>query len=184
MAEKTQTRKGGPAALEVPYPSKVSLPVRRPAIVHRQRLIDALTESLQHRLTLVSAPAGYGKTTLLLDFSQSWNQPVCWYALDERDCDLHTFLRYVVAAGRSQYPLFGEALARAMEAGSIGSAEEAVDLLVEAAEAVEELREWCKERLAPYKLPTQVEFRQELPKTTVGKILRRELVRQDREKVT
>src|SRR3990170_4937260 len=37
---------------------------------------------------------------------------------------------------------------------------------------VEELREWCKERLAPYKLPTQVEFRQELPKTTVGKILR------------
>ena len=49
---------------------------------------------------------------------------------------------------------------------------------------VEELREWCKERLAPYKLPTQVEFRQELPKTTVGKILRRELVRQDREKVT
>ena len=40
MAEKTQTRKGGPAALEVPYPSKVSLPVRRPAIVHRQRLIE------------------------------------------------------------------------------------------------------------------------------------------------
>jgi len=49
---------------------------------------------------------------------------------------------------------------------------------------VEELRAWCKERLAPYKVPTHVEFRDELPKTTVGKILRRELVRQDREKVT
>jgi len=47
---------------------------------------------------------------------------------------------------------------------------------------VEEIREWCKERLAPYKVPTHVEFRSELPKTTVGKVLRRELVRQDRER--
>ncbi len=44
------------------------------------------------------------------------------------------------------------------------------------------MQAWCKERLAPFKVPTSVEFRQELPKTTVGKILRRELVRQDREK--
>lgn len=48
----------------------------------------------------------------------------------------------------------------------------------------EEVREWCKERLAKFKVPTQVEFRDELPKTTVGKILRRELVRQHKEKVT
>jgi long-chain acyl-CoA synthetase len=47
---------------------------------------------------------------------------------------------------------------------------------------VDEVRAWCKERLAAYKVPTAVEFRPELPKTTVGKILRRELVRQDREK--
>jgi long-chain acyl-CoA synthetase len=47
---------------------------------------------------------------------------------------------------------------------------------------VEDIRTWCKERLAPFKVPTHVEFRDELPKTTVGKILRRELVRQDREK--
>jgi long-chain acyl-CoA synthetase len=46
----------------------------------------------------------------------------------------------------------------------------------------DEIRAWCKERMAPFKVPTQVEFRSELPKTTVGKILRRELVRQDREK--
>ena len=46
----------------------------------------------------------------------------------------------------------------------------------------EEIREWCKERLAVFKVPTDIEFRDELPKTTVGKVLRRELVRQDREK--
>jgi long-chain acyl-CoA synthetase len=46
---------------------------------------------------------------------------------------------------------------------------------------VNELRAFCKEHLAPYKVPTHVEFRTELPKTTVGKILRRELVKQHKE---
>jgi long-chain acyl-CoA synthetase len=46
---------------------------------------------------------------------------------------------------------------------------------------VEEIREWCKDKMAAYKVPTHVEFRSELPKTTVGKILRRELVRQHKE---
>jgi long-chain acyl-CoA synthetase len=48
---------------------------------------------------------------------------------------------------------------------------------------VEELKAYCKEHLAPYKVPTHYEFRTELPKTTVGKILRRELVRQHKESV-
>ena len=47
----------------------------------------------------------------------------------------------------------------------------------------QEILDWCKERLAKYKVPTQIEFRAELPKTTVGKILRRELVREHKEKV-
>jgi long-chain acyl-CoA synthetase len=46
---------------------------------------------------------------------------------------------------------------------------------------VDDIRDWCKERMAKYKVPTHVEFRDELPKTTVGKILRRELVRQHKE---
>lgn len=46
----------------------------------------------------------------------------------------------------------------------------------------EELKAWCREKLASFKIPTQIEFRSELPKTTVGKVLRRELARQDRER--
>jgi long-chain acyl-CoA synthetase len=46
----------------------------------------------------------------------------------------------------------------------------------------DEVMAWCRERMASFKVPTQVEFRSDLPKTTVGKILRRELVRQDKEK--
>jgi long-chain acyl-CoA synthetase len=45
----------------------------------------------------------------------------------------------------------------------------------------DEIKSWCKERLAAFKVPTHIEFRNELPKTTVGKILRRELVRQHKE---
>jgi long-chain acyl-CoA synthetase len=47
---------------------------------------------------------------------------------------------------------------------------------------VEEIREYCKQHLAPFKVPSEVEFRTELPKTLVGKILRRELQREDAEK--
>ena len=46
-----------------------------------------------------------------------------------------------------------------------------------------ELKAWCQDKLAKFKVPTQIEFRSELPKTTVGKVLRRELVRQHKEKV-
>jgi long-chain acyl-CoA synthetase len=49
---------------------------------------------------------------------------------------------------------------------------------------VEEIRNYCKENLAAFKVPTQVEFRDALPKTTVGKVLRRELVREHKEKET
>ena len=46
----------------------------------------------------------------------------------------------------------------------------------------EDVKKWCEERLAKYKVPTYVEFRSELPKTTIGKILRRELIREEKEK--
>ena len=48
----------------------------------------------------------------------------------------------------------------------------------------EEIREFCKQKMAIYKVPTEVEFKNELPKTTVGKVLRRELVREHMEKIS
>jgi long-chain acyl-CoA synthetase len=47
---------------------------------------------------------------------------------------------------------------------------------------VEELKAWCKDKLVDYKIPREIEFRPELPKTQIGKILRRELVREHKEK--
>jgi long-chain acyl-CoA synthetase len=45
------------------------------------------------------------------------------------------------------------------------------------------VKSWCEGKLAKYKIPTEIEFREELPKTYVGKLLRRELVREHKEAV-
>lgn len=138
MTERTDLRRRGPPSLPVPYPAKISLPTRRPAIIHRPRLMDTLLEGLERRLTVVSAPAGYGKTTLLLEMARTWGGPVCWYSLDERDRDLPLFLRYLVASGQAQFPGFGQELARALERERLPDSETLVDLLVKAAQEVEE----------------------------------------------
>lgn len=56
-----------------------------------------------------------------------------------------------------------------------------VVLRPEAQASVDEISEWCRARLAPYKVPAQIVFRSHLPKSNVGKVLRRELVREHRE---
>ncbi len=129
MAEQTSTNRGY-STVDVPYPTKVQLPARKAAIIRRQRLVDALCEGTSRRVAVVSAPPGYGKTTLLLDFAQSAPLPVCWYSLDERDVKPETFLKYFVAAGRAQFPEFGQELLAALESGEQLSPGRITDLLV------------------------------------------------------
>ena len=70
----------------------------RPDIVSRPRLIDRLNAGLHHKLTLISAPAGFGKTTLVSEWLASCGRPVAWLSLDEGDSDPARFLTYLVAA--------------------------------------------------------------------------------------
>jgi LuxR family transcriptional regulator, maltose regulon positive regulatory protein len=85
--------------------TKLFAPTRRPQLVARPRLVDALDTTLDagHRLTLVSAPAGFGKTTLLSDWLSHLDQRrtrtrVGWVSLDDGDNDLARLLTHVVAA--------------------------------------------------------------------------------------
>src|SRR5512137_2040563 len=89
-------------------PTKLIIPKRAPGVIHRVRLIDYVHENLGRKLLLVTAPAGYGKTTLLADFANDTEFPVCWYTLDEGDRDPGTFLSYLIAALRQKFPQFGE----------------------------------------------------------------------------
>jgi LuxR family transcriptional regulator, maltose regulon positive regulatory protein len=78
--------------------TKLHRPRLQPEYVRRQRLIDRLEESLASGLVLVSAPAGFGKTTLLADWADQSRAPVAWLSLDQGDNDPARFWRHVVAA--------------------------------------------------------------------------------------
>jgi ATP/maltotriose-dependent transcriptional regulator MalT/DNA-binding SARP family transcriptional activator len=71
---------------------------------------------VDRKLVLVSAPAGYGKTTLLVDFAHDLEHPVCWYALDWSDHDPRVFLEHLVLSLQHRFPDFGERTRQALAA--------------------------------------------------------------------
>ena len=77
-------------------------------LLHRPRVCQAIERGLECKLTLVSAPAGYGKTSALVDFAQHSSMPVCWYTADERDRDLGVFIEYLVGAVGERFRGFGK----------------------------------------------------------------------------
>src|ERR1041384_1965558 len=81
--------------------SKLYVPCPRPGIVPRQRLHDRLNEGMSGRLTLVSAPAGFGKSTLLTMWRCHTDRKVSCVSLDENDNNPCTFWSYVIAAFRN-----------------------------------------------------------------------------------
>ena len=80
--------------------TKLFFPRARTNLVSRLRLIEQLTIGLHKPLTLISAPAGYGKTTLLSDWRLRFGSeyPLAWLSLDPDDNNLERFLTYVSAA--------------------------------------------------------------------------------------
>lgn len=90
--------------------TKLYRPPSRPKVVLRPRLVERLNEGLAagHRLTLVSAPAGFGKTTLVSEWVAGCGRPAAWLSLDEGDSDPSRFLTYLVAALQTVVPGIGD----------------------------------------------------------------------------
>jgi ATP/maltotriose-dependent transcriptional regulator MalT len=88
--------------------TKIRVPRRRHDMLPRRRLVNFIHLHLDRKLILISAPAGYGKTSLLTDFAHDTDLPVCWYSLDRFDQDLHVFLEHFIAAIAARFPAFGE----------------------------------------------------------------------------
>jgi LuxR family maltose regulon positive regulatory protein len=89
--------------------TKLYIPPPRPKIVLRPRLIERLNESLSanRKLTLISAAAGFGKTTLVSEWIAGCGRPAAWLSLDEEDNDATRFLTYLIAAMQTIAPNIG-----------------------------------------------------------------------------
>ena len=97
--------------------TKFFIPTARSDLVSRPRLLKQLNDGLNRKLTLISAPAGFGKTTLVSEWiagpwhrppGQECERPVAWLSLDKEDSDPKRFLTYLVAALKNILDEVGE----------------------------------------------------------------------------
>ncbi|OQY22417.1 MAG: hypothetical protein B6I35_06130 [Anaerolineaceae bacterium 4572_32.2] len=93
--------------------TKLYIPPPRPNLVSRPRLIKRLNAGLHRKLTLISAPAGFGKTTLLSEWANG--HLVVWLSLDEGDDDPARLLAYLVAALQTGEPDIGAGVLTALQ---------------------------------------------------------------------
>jgi ATP/maltotriose-dependent transcriptional regulator MalT len=113
--------------------SKLEPPEPRRGIAPRAQLLDRLREGRGRNLTLVCAPAGYGKTTLLAQWrmADSARTPFVWLSADEGDQDPVRFWSHLIAGLRTVHPRAGTASVEALRAGPRTVESVAVPLLVE-----------------------------------------------------
>ena len=97
--------------------SKLRIPKRNPKILRRPRLLDQLHGSAHRKLSFVCAPAGYGKTTLLIDFAEDVDGDIFWYRITEQDLTLPAFFENLLSAFQSQISGFGEELRGLIQGG-------------------------------------------------------------------
>ena len=101
--------------------TKLFIPQTRPFLVERPQLNQKLDDGQNGRITLISAPAGYGKTTLVTNWLKQREQKAAWYALDEYDNDPPRFLRYFIAAWQTLDPTIGQEVQAVLQSETIGS---------------------------------------------------------------
>ena len=118
-----------PVTDELPRPSKVRPPALRDDILARPRLLDWLDAKIHRRVVAIVAEAGYGKTTLLADWSRRTRIRTAWYRLDDDDHDVITFIRYLLAACREVAPELGAGTASMLR--DIGGLAVPSDVLVD-----------------------------------------------------
>src|SRR5256714_1929066 len=98
--------------------TKLYIPPLRPNVVIRPRLIERLNEGLHRKLTLIAAPAGFGKTTLVSEWVEGIERPrarTAWLSLDEGENDPALFLTYLVAALQTIAPGIGEGVSGVLQ---------------------------------------------------------------------
>jgi LuxR family transcriptional regulator, maltose regulon positive regulatory protein len=87
--------------------TKVLAPRRQHNLLRRPHLLEHLESMVGARLALIVAPAGYGKTSTLIDWADATSRVACWYTVDILDEDATRFVAHWFAAIQQQFPRFG-----------------------------------------------------------------------------
>src|SRR5512140_2997071 len=88
--------------------TKISIPAPRSNRVERTRLMEQINAGMQRVLTLVVAPAGFGKTTMIADWARNTPMPVAWLSLECTDHALDRFLSYLIHTVQQISPKTGQ----------------------------------------------------------------------------
>ncbi len=110
--------------------TKLYIPFPRTKVVPRPRLIERLNEGLDRKLTLISASAGFGKTTLVSEWVTGCERPVAWLSLDEGDDDSARFLTHLIAAIQTIAGNIGEGVIGALKSPQPPSTESILTILL------------------------------------------------------
>ena len=86
--------------------TKIRVPQRRAFLLSRPRLNTISADLLDYPFTLISAPAGYGKTSLMIELAHQASHPVCWYSIDPLDKEPKRFLAHLIHAIIMEFPEF------------------------------------------------------------------------------
>ena len=116
--------------------TKLYIPQPRVDLIPRPRLIERMNSGLPGKVTLVSAPAGYGKSTVVSVWAQQLEQLVIWLSLDENDNDLARFLQYLVAAIQQVDQEIGLDVLDALDSPQTPQAEILITLLINGITAI------------------------------------------------
>ena len=87
---------------ELPFITKVIVPKRRGHKLSRHHLLEAVNAGVYQKVQVICAPAGYGKTSLLVEFVTQTDLPACWYSFAPEDYDPSSFLRYCLQSIRNK----------------------------------------------------------------------------------
>jgi LuxR family maltose regulon positive regulatory protein len=110
--------------------TKLHIPPAGNNIVHRSELFDKLNAGLSRKLILVSAPAGFGKTTVVSDWIDQNKIPAAWFSLDNGDNDPADFLSYIISGIQSIHSAFGQSALRLLNSPNSPSIESIASLLI------------------------------------------------------
>src|SRR4030066_1360549 len=110
--------------------TKLHIPPAGNNVVHRSELFEKLNSGLSRKLILVSAPAGYGKTTLLSDWIIQNKIPAAWLSLDNGDNDPAVFLSYIISGIQSIHKEVGQSALRLLNSPASPSVESITSLLI------------------------------------------------------